>query len=88
MSQKYPNLVYHIEKYLRSLLKYYEYPEPIRRSILSTNIIKRINKKIYGRIRIIYSPSSEETVIKIIYLGAAELNEKWSFRSMRGFYKC
>ena len=54
---------------------HYNYPEPIRRSIDSTNLIERMNKEIRRR-------------IKIIYLRVAEINEKWSLRSLRGFYKC
>ena len=40
------------------------------------------------RIKIIDSLPSEESAMKIIYLEVAELNEKWSLRSIKGFYKC
>jgi transposase-like protein len=43
---KYPGLVYNMEKNLGVLLKYYNYPEPIRRGIHSTNLIERMNKEI------------------------------------------
>ena len=39
-------------------------------------------------IKIIDSMSSEESAMKIIYLRAAEINDKWSMRSLRGYYKC
>jgi putative transposase len=48
-----------MEKNLGSLLKYYEYPESIRRSIHSTNIIERMNSEIRRRIKIIDSLPSE-----------------------------
>jgi len=41
-SGMYPRPLYNMEKNLGSLLKYYEYPEPIRRSIHSTNPIEGI----------------------------------------------
>ena len=86
-SSKYPKPVYNMEKNLRILLKYYDYPEPIRRSIHSTNLIERMNKEIRRRIKIIDSLPSEESAMKIIYLRVAEINERWSQRMLRGFYK-
>ena len=87
-SSKYPRPVYNMEKNLGILLKYYDYPESIRRSIHSSNIIERMNKEIRRRIKIIDSLPSEESAMKIIYLRVAEINEKWSLRNIRGFYKC
>ncbi len=87
-SSKYPKPVYNMEKNLGTLLKYHDYPESIRRSIHSTNLIERMNKEIRRRIKIVDSLPSEESAMKIIYLRVAEINEKWSLRSLRGFYKC
>ena len=87
-SSKYPKPVYNMEKNLGTLLKYHDYPESIRRSIHSTNLIERMNKEIRRRIKIIDSLPSEESAMKIIYLRSAEINEAWSQRSLRGFYKC
>ena len=70
------------------LLQYYDYPEPIRRSKHSTNLIERMNKGIRRRINIIGSLPSEESAMKIIYLRVAEIDERWSQRMLRGFYKC
>jgi putative transposase len=87
-SSKYPRPVYNMEKNLSILLKYYDYPESIRRSIHSTNLIERMNKEIRRRIKIIDSLPSEESAMKIIYLRVAEINEKWSLRTLRRYYKC
>ena len=87
-SSKYPKPVYNMEKNLGTLLKYHDYPESIRRSIHSTNLIERMNKEIRHRIKIIDSLPSEESAMKMIYLRSAEINEQWSLRSPRGFYKC
>ena len=76
-----------MEKNLSILLKYYDYPERISRSIHSTNLIERMNKDIRRRIKIIYSLPSEESAMKFIYLRAADINERWSQRMLRGFYK-
>ena len=35
-----------------------------------------------------YSFLSESAAMKIIYLRIAELNEKWSNRVIKGYYKC
>ncbi len=87
-SQKYPGPVYNMEKNLSVLLKYYDYPEPIRRSIHSTNLMERFNREIRRRIKIIDSLPSEESAMKIIYLRVVEINDRWSQRSLRGSYKC
>ena len=47
-----------------------------------------MNKEIMRRIKIIDSLPSEESAMKIIYFRVAEINEKWSQRSLKGFYKC
>ncbi len=52
-SQKYPRQVYNMEKKLGYLFTYYNYPQEIRRSLHSTNIIERMNKEIRRRIKII-----------------------------------
>ena len=87
-SPKYPRPVYNMEKNLSTLIKYYDYPESIRRSIHSTNLIERMNKEILRRIKIIDSLPTEESAMKVIYLRVVEINEAWSQRMMRGFYKC
>ncbi len=84
VSDEYPGPLYNMEKNLNVLLRYHDYPESIRRSIHSTNLIERMNKEIRRRIKIIDSMPSEESAMKIIYLRAAEINDKWSMRSLRG----
>ena len=46
-----------------------------------------MNTEIRGRIRIIDSLPLEESSMKIIYLSVAEINDKWSLRPLKGFYK-
>ncbi|HLH86614.1 MAG TPA: transposase, partial [Thermoplasmataceae archaeon] len=66
-SSKYPRPVYNMEKNLSILFRYCDYPESIRRSIHSTNLIDRMNKEIRRRIMIIDSLPSEESAVKIIH---------------------
>ena len=47
-----------------------------------------MNKEIRRRIKVIDSLPSESAAMKIIYLRIAELNEKWSNRVIKGYYKC
>ena len=87
-SSRYPRRVYNMEKNLGILLRYYDYPESIRRSIHSTNFMELMNKEIQRRIKLIDSLPTEERAMKVIYLRVAEINEAWSQRTLRGFYKC
>ena len=87
-SSRYPRPIYNREKNPGILFRYYDYPESIRRSIHYTNLIERMNKEIQRRIKIVDSLTSEEGDMKIIYLRVAEINERWSQRSLRGLYKC
>ena len=77
-----------MEKNLGVLLRYFDYPESIRISIYSSNLMERMNKEIQWIIKIIDSLPSEESPMKIIYVWAAEINDEWSQRPLRGFYKC
>ena len=47
-----------------------------------------MNKEILRRIKTIDSPPSEEGDMKIMYLRVAEINERWSQRSLMGLYRC
>ena len=77
-----------MEKKLGYLFTYFEYPDSIRRSLHSSNIIERMNMEIRQRIRVIDTLPSESAAMKIIYLRVAELNEKWSQRVIKVYYKC
>ena len=87
-SSKYPRPVYNMERKPGYLFTYFQYSESIRRSLHSSNIIERMNKEIRRRIKVIDSLPGESAATKIIYLRVAELNEKWSQRVIKGYYKC
>ena len=62
-------------------MTYFQYPDGIRRSLHSSDIIERMNKEIRRRIKVIDALPSESAAMKLIYLRVAELNEKWSIES-------
>lgn len=47
-----------------------------------------IVKEIWRRINVIDSLRSENSAMKTLYLRVAEMNEKWSHRVMKRYYKC
>ena len=84
-SRKYPRQIYNLEKKVNYLFTYFQYPQAIRRSIHSNNIIERMNKEVRRRIKVIDSLPMEESALIIVYLRVAELNERWSHRVLNGF---
>ena len=87
-NKKYPRQIYNLEKKVNYLFTYFSYPQAIRRSIHSNNLIERMNKEVRRRIKVIDSLPTEESALKIVYLRVAELNEKWSHRVLNGYFKC
>ena len=67
-------MVYALERSFDVLTSYYGYPEAIRRSIRSTNIIERMNKEVRRSIKIIDSFPTEDSAVKITYSRVIELN--------------
>ena len=55
-------------KRLGYLFTYFQYPESIRRSLHSSNIIERMNREIRRRIKVLDSLPGESVAMKIIYL--------------------
>ncbi|MGC9123910.1 MAG: transposase [Thermoplasmata archaeon] len=84
-NNKYSKAIYNMENRLDLLLTYYRYLEPISKVIRSTNMIKRLNKEIRRRIKIIDSLPGEESARKIIYLMIIEGNNKFSGRTILEF---
>ena len=56
--------------------------------VLIRDFRERINNEIRRRIKIIDSLPAAESAMKIIYPKVTEINEAWSQRMLRGFYKC
>ena len=62
--------------------------EETRLPVHSSNIIERMNKETRRGIKVIDALPNESSALKIIYLRVAELNERWSNRAIKGYYKC
>ena len=86
-NKKYPRQIYNLEKKVNYLFTYFSYPQSVRRSLHSNNIIERMNKEVRRRIKVIDSLPTEDSALKIVYLRVAELNEKWSHRVLNGYFK-
>ena len=83
----YPELVESWRRDFSTLSAFLDYPEEIRASIYTINILERANKEIKRRTKTIEVFSYVKAIEKILYLISTELNEKWSRRVHRGFIK-
>ena len=85
---RYPKVIYNTEKNLGKLLRFYNYPVNIRRSLKSTNAIERFNGEVRRRVKTISSFPDEDSAMKVFYYKSIEYNSKHAFRKMNGYYKC
>ena len=85
---KYPKVIYNTEKNLGKLLRFYNYPPSIRRSLKSTNVMERFNEEARRRVKTISSFPDEDSAMKVFYYKSIEFNSKHAFRKMNGYYKC
>ncbi len=85
---KYPKVIYNTEKNLGKLLRFYNYPVNIRKSLKSTNAIERLNGEVRRRVKTISSFPDEDSAMKVFYYKSIEYNSKHAFRKMNGYYKC
>ena len=83
----YPELVESWRRDFSTLSAFLDYPEEIRASIYTINILERANKEIKRRTKTIEVFSYVKAIEKILYLISTKLNEKWSRRVHRGFIK-
>ncbi len=83
----YPTVVKSWLQDKNELLAFYKYPEPIRKSIYTTNWIERTIKEIRKRIRPTNSLPTIDSAKKLIYLRVLDYNDRWSQRRMKGFLK-
>lgn len=84
---KYPRAVHQIQKY-DDLFTFYDFPNSIRNSIYSTNLIESFNKKLKKRIHHKEQFPNEDSLDRFIMTQVMEYNEKSSMRSHRGFKAC
>ncbi|MUT66967.1 IS256 family transposase [Paenibacillus sp. NEAU-GSW1] len=83
--KRYPKEIASWRDDLPVLLTFYKYPEDIRKSIYTTNVIERTIKEFRKRLYPMNSIPNVEAAEKIVYLVVHAYNERWATRIIRGF---
>jgi len=81
----YPLLFKGWEEDLESLTSYFKYPEEIRRSIYTTNVLERFIKEVKRRSKVVEVFPKPVSAEKVLYLVAIEMNESYKKRKVKGF---
>jgi putative transposase len=74
-----------LARHLPFLMTYLSYPEALRPFIYTTNSLERFIKEVKRRTKVIEAFPTPLSAEKIVYLVAAEMNERYKTRSLRGF---
>lgn len=84
-TKKYPKLTGIFERSEESLYSYYKFPEEVRKSIYTTNIIERSNKDLKHRTKMKEQFPNEESLERFVCGYYSELNRTYANRIQRGF---
>jgi transposase-like protein len=71
------------ERELPYLITYLSYPEELRPSIYTTNILERFIKEVKRRTKVIEVFPHPDATGKVMYLVASEMNERYKRRLLR-----
>ena len=82
---QYPKLSGIFERAKASLFKFYRFPEEIRQSIYTTNIIERSNKCLKHKSKVKEQFPNENSLERFVCSCYSELNRTWAGRTQRGF---
>ena len=83
--KQYPKLAGIFERAEESLFEFYKFPEAIRRSIYTTNIIERSNKGLKHKSKVKEQFPNEDSLDRFVCSCYSELNRTWAARMQRGF---
>ena len=83
--KQYPKLAGIFERAKGSLFKFYKFPEAIRKSIYTTNIIERSNKGLKHKSKVKEQFPNEDSLERFVCSCYSELNRTWAERMQRGF---
>ena len=86
--KEYPGQLYNPENKMNHLFTYFQYPQAIRSSIQSRNIIERMTKEVRRHIKAMDFILKGKSALKIVYLRVAELEYRYSRGVLNGFFKC
>jgi putative transposase len=81
----YPEVTKSWERELPYLVTYLSYPEELRPSIYTTNILERFIKEVKRRTKVIEIFPCPDATGKVMYLVASEMNERYKRRSLRNW---
>ncbi len=81
----YPEVVKSWERDLPCLITYLSYPEELRASIYTTNILERFIKEVKRRTKVIEVFPHPDATGKILYLVASEINERYKRRLLKNW---
>lgn len=83
--KRYPKLAGIFERTEESLYQFYKFPEVIRKSVYTTNIIERSNKGLKHKSKTKEQFPNEEALDRFVCCYYSELNRSYADRMQRGF---
>ncbi|HBZ63170.1 MAG TPA: IS256 family transposase [Lachnospiraceae bacterium] len=83
--KRYPKLAGIFERAEESLYQFYKFPEAIRKSIYTTNIIERSNKGLKHKSKVKEQFPNEDALDRFVCCYYSDLNRSYSERMQRGF---
>ena len=84
-SDKYPKAKACLAKDIDNLLLFFDYPEPIRAKIRTTNMIERSFKEVRRKTRPISCFENDASCSRIIFGVISHLNKNWKDKPIREF---
>lgn len=82
---KYPKIIESWRRNWSRLSAYYQYPKPIRKLIYTTNPIESFHKQLRKITKTKGAFTSDNALMKLLYLGQEAIAEKWSKKTMFGW---
>ena len=83
--KRYPKLAAIFERAEESLYQFYKFPEVIRKSIYTTNIIERSNKGLKHKSKVKEQFPNEDSLERFVCCYYSDLNRSYAERMQRGF---
>lgn len=84
-AKRYPKLNEVFEQARESKFSFYKFPEAIRRSLYTTNLIERSNKGLKHKTKIKEQFLNEDSLERFVCSYYSELNRQYALRTQRGF---
>ena len=82
---RYPKAVSCLKKDIDSMLTFFDYPNPIRKKIRTTNIIERSFREVRRRVRPMSCFENDRSCSRIIFGVISHLNKSWKDKPIKEF---